>query len=345
MPEVVTLEVDGRAFEGWTSVTVDKGLQNPAGAFALTYAARSEDGAPPAGIKVGAACRILIGGEPVIGGFVDATDPAFDAHTRRLAVAGRDKAADLVDCSALNSPGSWRGRTLGQIATDLLVPFGLDLSIEGDAGEPFKSFALQQGESAWDALERLTRFRGLMLTSDGEGGIRLIRPGARRASFTLRQGETLLALSGGQNHVDRFARYLVKGQAAGDDEVNGPAAATPQAEAGDPGARPGRTLMIVAEEQATLASLRTRAAWEANVRAARSETWTVTVQGWRDPSGALWSADLIVPIEAPWAGLNGDQLIVDVGFRLDPDGGSTTQLTCQPPAAWTPEPPPAEATS
>ncbi len=345
MPEVVTLEIAGRAFEGWTSVQVTKGLQNPAGIFALTYAARSEDGAPPMAIDVGAACRVLIGGEPVIGGFVDATDPAFDARDRRLSVSGRDRAADLVDCSALNSPGSWKNRTLPQIAGDLLAPFGLEAALEGDAGAPFKSFALQQGESVWDALERLTRFRGLMLTSDGEGGVRFVRPGSRRANFTLRQGETILSVSGGRNDVDRFARYVVKGQSAGDDEVNGAAAAGPIAEATDVDARAGRTLLIIAEEQATLAALKTRADWEANVRAARSQTWQVTVPGWRDPSGALWSADLVVPIEAPWASLNGDHLIVDVDFRLDPDAGSTTQLTCQPPGAWTPEPPPAEETS
>lgn len=345
MPEIVTLEVDGKAFEGWTSVQVAKGLQNPAGAFALTYAARSQDGAPPAGIRVGAPCRVLIGGEPVIDGHVDATDPGFDARDRRLSVSGRDKAADLVDCSALNSPGTWKDRTLPQIAGDLLAPFGLSAEVEGDPGPPFKAFALQQGESVWEALERLTRFRGLMLVSTGDGSVRLIRPGRRRADFVLRQGETLMAVSGGRNDVDRFARYVVKGQSAGDDEVNGPAAAGPSAEAADPGARPGRTLLIVAEEQATLASLKLRADWEANVRAARSQTWSITVQGWRDPAGALWAADLVVPIEAPWAELTGDQLIVDVDFRLDADGGSTTRLTCQPPDAWTPAPPASEGAS
>ena len=342
MAERVTLEVDGRAFEGWTTVRVAKGLQNPAGAFDLTYAARRADGQPPQGIKAGAACRVLIGGEAVIGGYVDQHDGEVDARAVRLTVRGRDRAADLVDCSALNAPGSWRNRTLAQIAQDLVAPFGLSAELAADPGEPFKSFALQQGETVWEALERLTKFRGLMVTSDGDGAIRLIRPGARRAGFSLSIGEQILAAAGGVDMTDRFARYVVKGQAAGDEEVNGRAASGPSAEAADPGARAGRTLLIVAEEQATLASLKTRAGWEANVRAARSEGWRVTVQGWRDPSGALWAADLVVPMRAAEIGLDGDQLVVDVAFSLDPEGGSLTELTCAPPGAWTPEPPPAE---
>lgn len=344
MSDVVTLEVGGRSFAGWTTATVSKGLQHPAGAFSLDYASRAEDGRPPEGIAAGEACRVLIGGTPVIGGHVDRADGGFDARSRRLTVTGRDRTADLVDCSAVNAPGSWKDRTLAQIAADLLAPFGLSAETSADPGAPFKSFALQQGETVWSALERLARFRGLLLTSDGEGRPRLIRPGARRAGFVLRQGGALLAASGGRDMTDRFRRYLVKGQSAGDDDVNGEAAAGPSAEAIDPLARPGRTLLIVAEEQATLASLKARAGWEASVRAARSDAWTLTVQGWRDPDGELWAADTVVRAEVPWLGLNGDVLISDVHFRLDAGGGSTCSLDCTPPDAWRPEPPSAEAT-
>jgi prophage tail gpP-like protein len=345
MSDLVTLEIGARAFEGWTSVAVSKGLQHPAGAFALDYASREVDRQPPSGIAAGAECRVLIGGEAVIGGFVDKADGGFDARSRRLTVTGRDRAADLVDCSALNSPGSWSDRNLAQIADDLLSPFGLSAELAADPGAPFRKFALQQGETVWAALERLARFRGLMLTSDGDGRPRLIRPGGRRAAYVLKQGAGLLAASGGRDLTDRFHRYVVKGQSAGDDDVNGEAAAGPSAEATDAGVRPGRTLLIMAEEQATLASLKARAGWEASVRAARSDAWSLTMQGWRDPDGALWSADVVVRAEVPWLGLAGDVLISDVHFRLDGNGGSTTTLDCTPPDAWRPEPPAAEGAS
>ena len=65
----------------------------------------------------------------------------------------------------------------------------------------------------------------------------------------------------------------------------------------------------------------------------------MTVQGWRDPSGALWSADLLVPVVAPWIDVEGELLIADVTFSVTEDGGSITVLNCAPPDAFQPEPP------
>lgn len=338
-PDKVTLKVAGQQFDGWTSVSVSKGIKNPAAAFSLEYAKRSDQPFTPPSIPTGAACEVLIGGETVITGFVDATNPAFDAASRSLRVEGRDKAADLVDCSALNAPGTWKARTLIQIAADLVGPFGIAVSARADVGAAFKSFAVQQGETVWEALERLARFRGLLAVSTPAGAVEFIQPGQRRAAFSLVQGQQLLSATAGHDARDRFSRYILKGQSAGDDEVNGAAAASPSAEATDAAITRYRPMLIVAEEQATLASLRARAGWEASVRAAVGERVDLTVQGWRDPAGAIWAADLVVPVTAPWIDVDGDLLIADVTFNLDNDGGSTTSLTCTPPDAYRPEPP------
>lgn len=341
-PDVVTLKVRGQVFEGWTSVRVSKGIQNPAGVFSLEYAQRTDGPAPPVGIRTGDACEVSIGGAPVITGWVDATNPTFDARGRSLRVDGRDKAGDLVDCSALNSPGVWRDRTLVQIAADLAAPFGLSITAQADVGPPFKAFALQQGETVWEAIERLARFRGLLAVSDAAGAVAFIKPGLVRAGFSLVQGEQLLAGSANHAAADRFSRYVLKGQSAGDDAINGASAAGPSAEAVDAAITRYRPILIMAEEQATIASLKARAGWEASVRAAAGERPDLTVQGWRDPHGAIWKADLVVPVSAPWLDVEGDQLIADVTFSLDDTGGSTTTLTCAPPDAWRPEPPAGE---
>lgn len=338
-PDIVTLKVRGQAFEGWTSVRVSKGIQNPAGVFALDYAQRSGDAPPPVGIKTGDSCEVLIGGQPVITGWVDATDPAFDGQARSLRVSGRDKAGDLVDCSAVNSPGVWRGRTLVQIATDLAAPFGLSITTRADVGPAFKAFALQQGETVWEAIERLARFRGLLAVSDGAGAVAFMKPGQVRAGFSLVQGENLLAATASHSALDRFSRYILKGQSAGDDEVNGTTASGPSAEATDAAITRYRPILIVAEEQATVASLKARAGWEASVRAATGERIDLTVQGWRDPAGAIWAADLVVPVSAPWVEVEGDRLIADVTFTLDETSGSTSVLTCAPPDAYQAAPP------
>ena len=343
MADVVTLKVGGRLFDAWTAVSVSKGIRDVSGAFGLDYAERTSEAGERRIIRQGEACQVLIGDALIITGWIDASNPRFDPLDRSLRVEGRDKACDLVDCSAMNRPGVWKNRTLIQIADDLVKPFGLTIEARASVGAPFKSFALQQGESVWEAMERLARFRGLLAVSTAAGGVAFIKPGQRRAGFTLRQGDNLIGASGSDDGRDRFSAYLIKGQSAGDDDVNGAAAAGPKAEAADVGVTRHRPLMIMAEEQATLASLKTRAAWEASTRAAAGKSYDLTVQGWRDPSGAVWQADLLVPVVAPWIDVEGDLLIADVTFSLDEDGGSITTLNCAPPDAFQPEPPEAGA--
>lgn len=343
MSDVVTLKVGGQAFEGWTSVSVQKGIRNPAGAFNLDFAERVRAESAPLAIGRGDACEVLVGGEVVITGWIDKSSPGFDAGSRTLSVSGRDKAGDLVDCAALNKPGVWRGRTLTQIAQDLVSPFGLTVTAKADVGAPFAQFALQQGETVWSAIERLTRFRGLLAAPTPAGQIELIQPGQRRADFALAQGENLLSGSAVHDDADRFSLYVLKGQSAGNDEVNGRAAAGPSAEVTDAGVRRYRPTLIVAEDQATLASLRARAGWEASVRSANASAITVEVQGWRAPDGKLWSADLVVPVRSTWLDVDRDLLIADVEFKLDANGGSVTRLSCAPPDAYRPQPPAAEA--
>lgn len=335
--DVVTLKVAGQLFEGWTTVSVQKGIRNPAGAFSLSYAERADAQGAPLRIRTGEACEVLIGGETVITGWIDAATPEFDASSRGLKVEGRDRAADLVDCAALNTPGSWSNRTLAQIAGDLVAPFGLTAAARTDVGAPFRKFSLQQGETVWEALERLARFRGLLAVPTPAGQIEFITPGQRRAGFSLRQGVELKAASAEHDGRDRFSSYVIKGQSSGDDETNGVGAAGPKAEVRDPAIKRYRPTLIVAEEQATLASLQARGGWEASVRAAAGQKVDLTVQGWRDPAGAIWQADLVVPVSAPWLGVDHDLLIADVAFSLD-DSGSTTKLTCTPPDAYRPEP-------
>ncbi len=344
-PDVVALKVAGQLFDSWKAVSVSKGIKNPAGAFSLEYAQRTDQPTPAPKIRTGDACEVLVGGQTVVTGWIDATNPALDGSSRSLQVEGRDKACDLIDCSALNRPGVWRNRTLIQIAADLTAPFALPVSARADVGAPFKTFAIQQGETVWEALERLAQFRGLLAVSTPAGAVEFIKPGLTRAGFSLVQGENLLSASAAHDARDRFSRYLLKGQSAGDDDINGEAAAGPKAEAADAAITRHRPLLIVAEEQATLASLAARAGWEASVRAAQGARVELTVQGWRDPVGEIWRADLVVPVTAPWIDQEGDLLIADVTFNLDEGQGTTTVLTCAPPDAYRPEPPAAGAAS
>ncbi len=59
-----------------------------------------------------------------------------------------------------------------------------------------------------------------------------------------------------------------------------------------------------------------------------------TLQGWRDPKGALWRPNALVKVEDPWLGIERDLLIVSAAFTLSETGGSTTELELAPKEAY-----------
>ena len=107
---------------------------------------------------------------------------AMDAY---LATSGRDKAGDLIDCSAINAPGQWNNQKLEKIASAIAAPFGISVSAEVNTGEAFKKFSIEQGETAYEAIHRLCKLRAVLCISDRQGGLLLTAAGNSRAATAL----------------------------------------------------------------------------------------------------------------------------------------------------------------
>jgi prophage tail gpP-like protein len=333
MTDAVTLTVGGEIHGGWKTVLIDSGIDTLAAQFTVSLADRWPGKPERFALKAGAEAIVKIGADVVISGFIDRLDTSLDANTHPISISGRSRAADLIDCSAVATPGSWRGRKLEEIAAELAKPFGITVTGEVATGAPFKVFALQQGETVFAAIERMLKMRGLLAVSGVDGNVRIVSPDAGKAqAVKLREGRELLNFSASHDVSDRFSDYLVKGQAAGDDNANGKAVAHIKGDARDPGVTRHRPLLIVAEEQGDIATLRKRAAWEATVRAAKAQTVSVEINGWRRPDGKLWAGLDRVDLDAPSALIGGVLLVADVRFELDDRGRRTTLSLARPEA-------------
>ena len=218
MPDDIILRIDGVDWTYWTSVQITRQMDAIAGTFSLSLADKWMGGAQALPIAAGMACQILIGGEQIIDGYIDQVRPSFSATAHGISVTGRDKSADLVDCAAIHSPGQWLNCTVLQLAQALASPFGVNVTAEGDVGAPIASFKLEEGETAFEALDRALRQRELMACPDGKGGMVLLKAGAGKASGSLRQGENILSAEGQFDMADRFSDYIVKGQKPGTDK-------------------------------------------------------------------------------------------------------------------------------
>lgn len=337
MAEQLVLKVDGQQYEGWQKVSVSQGLDALAGHFEIELSDRWSGQAEAWTIEAGSPCEIALGDDKLMTAYVDQARYRIDSDQLTITVSGREKTGDLIDCSAVHSPGSWTNRKLEQIAGDLAKPFGIKVKAIASTGAAFPKFALQQGETVSAALDRMTRQRGLLVVTTAEGDVEIRSPGKEAAGYSLKLGETLLWAEFNNDVSERFSDYLVKGYARTKVRAGG---GQPKATAKDGGTPRYRPMVLVHDEQATIATVTARSKWEASVRAARAREVRAGVVGWRGPNGALFRADRLVPITALPIGVDDELLIAEVQFLLD-EQGHRVELTLTPKEAFSPEPPPA----
>lgn len=343
LSEGLALLVDGVRHEGWSEVEVTVSLEQIAGGFSV---ALSENWLDETGellsrpIDPGAACRVELAGEVLIDGYVDSSGASIGGNGHRVNVQGRDRTADLVDSSAVHDPDEWRGETLEELARRLAEPFGVKVEAKVDTGPAFgdpNPFKIQPGETAFDAIDRACRLRGILPVPDGKGGLLLTRGEPTGTAEPLIQGENIEEAEISVDQSSRFSKYIVKGQSAGNDDFSGEEAAGPKAESADPGVKRYRPLLVIAEVAA--ADVQTRADWEANVREARGRVLNVTVSGWVQGSGSIWRINTTSAVDLPSLGVKETLLIVETKFTKDPDTGTHTHLKLMSEKAFRPEPP------
>lgn len=335
MPEAsapLSLLISGTAFDGWKKVLVRRSLEALAGEFSLEVSEPFPHDIPARRVQIGSACEVHAEDDVALEGYVEAVAPSHSSTHHGLTISGRDRTGDLVDCSAIHSPGEWSGLRIDRIARILCEPFGVTVRAEVDVGKAFERFRLQESETAFHALERMARHRGLMIVSNGRAEVVLTRRSAVRATTSLELGVNIRAGSAPYSDVDRYSTYTVKGQRHGTDTLWGSQISS-SAQAVDPHVERYRPLSMIAEAQADAGDLRDRAQWEASRRAARARRPTLTVRGWRDAGGELWQPNRIVRVRDDWLEIDAELLIVTAALRYDA-AGTVTELALARPEAF-----------
>ncbi len=339
----VVLLVNGFAYAGWESIKITLSIETLAGSFALEVTNRWSDEEEPWPIREGDACRVEIGGLVVITGYVDKIGLSYSDGSISMSVSGRDRAADIVDSSVLIPDASTKGNKwthrnvdIAYFASQIAAQHNVKVTVQ--AGLVLKndpSLVVHPGESGFDAIKRAAGSAGVLVVSDGKGGIVITRAGKDRAA-PLFEGENILEASVEYDSTERFHRYVLSSQPPGTDDAYGEATRV-QAQISDTSFGRNRVLLIRPEKGLNTAAARRRIEWEARIRVAKAATATVTVQGWRQPSGSLWPVNAIVPVDSPRLRLRNYMLISQVDFTVGNDG-KKTQLRLVRPDAFTPEP-------
>lgn len=248
----VRLIVGGQEYAGWKSVKIEAGIERQARSFAMEVTDRWPGQTTVARrVQPFDACQVCIGNDLVLTGYVDATPIQHDGKRVSVAVKGRSKTADLVDCSPVladtnpasagrgvnlwsnaagSAPGAvvkpaaagvntWHNAKLETIAAALAAPYGVRVVSEIDTGAPIAEHHVQIGETVFESIDRLMRLRHVLSTDNAQGDLVFIDVGsAGNATTALEVGKNIREGACELDFKDVFSKYIVKGQRAGTDE-------------------------------------------------------------------------------------------------------------------------------
>lgn len=324
--DAVSVFLGGQAFDGWEAVGISKNLSSIANTFNLSINDRFsvENQAFP--LKPGVEVAINVNDERVITGTIEQLSNSYSSGERSIQASGRSRAGDLVDCS-VSEPFEYTNIGIEELANRLVKDYGLKVFLSVTPPSNLDKFSLKPSETVFQALDRAARLQGFMWVSTREGNIRLTQAGVARSDSELHEDVNIKSGTLSLDDSKRFQNYKVIGQMSGSDEFSGASAASPQGSATDNGIKRFRPKTIIAEGPVDSQKAGIRAGWEVSVRNAQSQRIELTVQGWRQQTGALWGVNQIVRVNVlRLLGLNRDMLIDQVNHTQDGQSGTETTM-------------------
>src|SRR4051794_20004275 len=97
------LHIAGQRFVGWTSVSIDRSIDNLANTFSVESTTRwnlDEESDISIRIDEGDAVEVWFDGAHLLSGYIDDVEESVGPDSWTVSISGRSKAGDLCDCSA-----------------------------------------------------------------------------------------------------------------------------------------------------------------------------------------------------------------------------------------------------
>lgn len=333
----LTIVVGGRELTGWADVRVTRGVERVVSDFDIGMT-EHYPGAGLVEVKPGDACQVYLGSDLVITGYADRYIPEFDAHRHTIRVSGRSKTQDIVDCSAVWPGSQIMNGTVLSIAQTLCEPFGVAVSALDDVGAAIPQTNLNVGDTPFDVIEPMARFRGLLMYDDPHGNLVFARGGKIRAASGFKEGVNVESAGVAYTMDQRFSDYgafRVKLMALADagNESN---LITDIQDADVPRYRP--KFLVAETNDGGFDIAVARANWEMVRRKGRSAAVHVVCDSWRDSAGALWMPNTLATVDLPTLKLAPVVWLISEVTYIRNQQGSHARLVLMHPDSFIPQP-------
>lgn len=337
MTDDLSIQVGDQMLTGWSEIRVTRGIERAVSDFEIAMT-ELYPGRGLVSVTPGLACQVYLGGELVITGYVDRYIPEFNAHEHKVRIAGRSKCQDMVDCAAVWPGSQIVNGTILQIAKNLLDPFGIEVTARDDVGAPMPTTVVNMGDTPFDMLEPMARYRALLMYDDPNGNLVFSRVSTDKASSGFKEGDNVESAGIAYSMDQRFSDYgafRVKVTAFADAGNESNLITDVQ----DPGVPRYRPKFFVAEtNDGGFDVAKRRAVWEMNRRVGRSAAVHLVTDSWRDSAGALWTPNTLAPVELPTLKLDKVEWLIGEVSYIRNAGGTHAELVLMNPDSFQPQP-------
>jgi len=336
----VKLLIGGQMHDRWQSYEIDSDLLVPADAWQVSLGVDLNQ-KPPA-VAAGAVVEVRVGDDVVMTGRVDEVNHQVSKNENTFSLAGRDKAADLLDCSA--PLFGVKQVSLEQIAAKIVSDFGIKTPrIDADATLIREKVNIQPGDTAWNALVHAAEANGLWPWFEPDGTLVIGGPDySVPVSATLvinryGKGNNVLSLKRTESMHGRYSKVTVYGQTHGTEQEQGKNALRSSAEDVEvTWHRP----KIVTDDCDSVAECRNRAQKIIDESHLNGLTLTIQVQGHRivapgqPADGMLWKPGQRIRVDSEPHGIDGIYFLMARKFTRSRADGTRTMLTLKKDRAW-----------
>ncbi len=324
-PEIITLIVGGFAYTAWKSMSVKYTARSPEISFEITAADEAPDLLSAAWIfEPGTPCQLLANGSLLVDGYINDLEPSIGPNEHTIRVAGRSKSQDCVDCTIEHGSYEWKNKDLKQILNDT----GNNTVFNTD--ETLKKFPVKRanvGQTVFNFGDRIARTEGMYLTGQRDGTVMITKHGKKQHAFAIVEGVNLISGNSKFSDRQRHEKYKVKGQTP---TGTGKDATQVDKEEKDSGAREGRIRHFTPDQNLPKDKAEEEAKRIKKERQGNSVRATVTVQGFRDDGGTIWTAGWLIFVQSTMLRLADNLAIDEAELKQDASGSFATLSLVDP---------------
>ena len=347
----LVLELDGGKISGWQQIRITRGIERCPSDFEISLTEKYPGSAAEVFVAAGQVCRVRIGGDLVLTGYVDRYGCMLSADSHTVVIKGRSACEDIVDSSVLWRNFVINSTNLTDVARKLCEPYGISVSALAGNGPTIPQLTLNLGETPYQVIERVARYAAMLAYDDVQGNLVLATVGAEKMASGFKQGLNVLSASvefGVDQRFSEYNGYIQSTDSLSDMHRSDSVEGNLQATVVDPGMKalsridgaPRRRVMAIISEQVDQQGLyvKRRATWEMARRFGRSQALRVEADSWRDTAGKLWEPNHRATVDIPACKVTDAEWVIGEVSYVRDDRGTRADLLLMPPQAFDPEP-------